>query len=318
MKKLALFLMIVMIHHGAYALDILDNALSYFKNDPKYTIDKRKYVSNSIEPFSAVVGLKSQIGKNWCSGTLTADGIVVTAKHCIFDGYTNAYKDLNSIIINYQNTNIGVKQRTSSGANIYPDGNYNDTYDWALLVPNKDIKSRIKVSKLTQGATSDVIVVGYGGLKILSNQEIRNIRKEYAKWLNRGVEADMAPYSGVDLNGRSTFGMQFIQDIRNGRVKGIPANTFDDTHRLKASYCRATISNDRYNEIGCQMWGGNSGGSVFYKYNNQWYLYGTTVSASVMITNNRNTYARGAHMVPINTFIKSYRELVSKLKGAKQ
>lgn len=279
-----------------------------------YTIDKRKYVWRYNAPFSAVVGLNSG-GLNWCSGTLTADGVVVTAKHCVFNGTNKTYKPLESIIINSINGDTVVKQRIASGNDIYPDSGYDDTYDWAILVPKTDIKSVVQVNKLPDGATSDVIVAGYGGLKILSDQEIKKIRKEYAKWLNRGTNTNIASSSGVDLQSRSSFGSQFVQEIIAGQINGIPADTFQDTHRLKASYCRATLSNNGQNLTGCQAWGGNSGGSVFYKYNNKWYLYGVFVSGyGGAFTNDRDTYAQARHMVPINSFFTQYQDLVKQLK----
>lgn len=326
MKKIAIFLTIMAICGDTYGattnLKIIEPAdntrvhkyVPNLKISPLYTIDKREYVSRDKAPFSAVVGLKDPYSKNWCSGTLTADGVVVTAKHCVFDGANKTYKPLESIIINSINGDTGVKRRIASGRDIYPDSGYDDTYDWALLAPKANIKSTVNVSKLTGNGTSDVVVAGYGALKILSNQEIRKIRQEYAKWLNRGTGTNIASSSGVDLQTRSSLGSQFVREIIAGQINGIPADIFQDTHRLKASYCHATISNASQNEIACQTWGGNSGGPVFYKYNNKWYLYGIHVSGNGIITDNRNTYAVGIHMVPINVLIPYYRKLVSQLR----
>ena len=332
MKKFAVFLMIMATCGGTYGtgLDLQKQQIiaqsdktrlnvttppTLPKAKPTHTIDKRKYVSRDTEPFSDVVGLKYQGGENWCSGTLTADGIVVTAKHCIFDGYSNSYKPSDSIIINSRNGDTGVRTWRASGHDVYPNGNYDDTYDWALLAPRADIKSNILVSKLTNG-TGDVVLVGYGALKILSDQEIRKIRTEYAKWLNRNAGTNVAG-NAADLNERSSFGSQFVSDIKADKINGIPSDTFNDTNKLKASYCRATIGKANSNEIGCQMWGGNSGGSVFLKRDNKWYLFGAHVSGHLNITNNRNTYAQGARVVPINMFIESYKKLVNELKGKK-
>lgn len=324
MKKIAIFLTIMALHHSAYALDVLDNILSYFTDDPKYTIDKRKYVSRDNAPFSAVVGLYYSGKSNFCSGTLTSDGVIVTAKHCIVGKGDNSYTPLTQIHINYKaDSNVAVNYRLSPTADVWnSDGshNYSDAsapfHDWAFLVPQKDIKSIVQVSKLTGKGTSDVIVAGYGALKILSDQEIRKIRQEYAKWLNsqEGMGYHESTLFGTDLNIFSSTGYAFFSEIYNGLIPGIASDTFKDTDKLKASYCRVTASDTEYNEIGCQLWGGNSGGSVFYKYNNKWYLYGVTVNGLSTITNNRDTYARGAHMVPVNRFFTYYKNLISKLK----
>lgn len=279
-----------------------------------HTIDKRQYVSRDNAPFSAVVGLKYANGKNWCSGTLTADGIVVTAKHCIY-GEGTGYEQLGDLYINHKDAgDVGVKRRTSSGVDIYANDRYNNTYDWALLVPKKDIKSTVRVSTANNNVTADVINVGYGGLKILSDQEIRTIRTQYAKWLNHMSGTNMANQSGEDLDTQSGFGSQFVYEIKNGKISGVSRDTFNDTHRLKASYCRATASNKQQNTKGCQGWGGNSGGSVFVKQDNKWYLYGIHISGYNDITGDRKTFAKMAHMVPINTFIEHYKKLVSEIK----
>ncbi|MCM1294791.1 MAG: trypsin-like serine protease [Muribaculaceae bacterium] len=314
MKKIYAFLLIMTMWHPAYGLDVYDHIMSYFTDDPKYTIDKRKYVSRDRAPFSAVVGLKYANGKNWCSGTLTADGIVVTAKHCIY-GEGTGYKQLGDLYINHKDAgDVGVKHRTSSGVDIYAIGDNDNAYDWALLVPKKDIKSTIRVSPATNNKTADTVVAGYGALKILSDQEIRTIRTEYARWLNNMAGTNIASRLGEDLPARSGFGSQFVGAVKAGRISSVSRDTFYDTHRLKASYCQATASNKKQNTRGCQIWGGNSGGGVFVKQNDKWYLYGVMITGSANITNNRDTFAKAAHMVPINMFIEHYKKLVSKLK----
>ena len=286
-----------------------------------YTIDKRQYVSRSSEPYSAVIGLQ-QNGRNFCTGTLTADGIVVTAKHCIYD--ESGKRNLRRIRLNSANHgNMTIAKTSASDKNIYPDGEYDSTggakSDWALLVPSRSVRSNIRVKSFTSSEIRAIFfgvpgmgtfaqAVGYGALKILSDQEINTLRREYAKFIKSNKKAE-------DFNARKSKGRQFVNQVGEGLVPGVSANTFRDTNRLKMSKCVVDTITAGDMMHGCQTWVGDSGDPVFVNYGNKWYLYGVHVAGRSIISNRRWKYADATKFVFVNKFIDSYKKLVQKIKG---
>jgi len=270
-----------------------------------YTIDRREYVTNSElkqAPFSSVVALQDKWGDTYCTATLTTDGIVVTAKHCVVDGGPAR------LLLASKGQMLKYDLLERSSADIYDDnGRYiNAEQDFAFMGVVGDVPDGgVELFTISSLPGLESMVVGYGALRILSDDEIKTIRHEYAKWLKKNRILRPAGHSradkdGVDLYARGATGSEFVKDIRAGKIPGVDKKIFsDDSGRLKKSYC---VVNGLGGEMGCQTWGGNSGGPVFTKMGDTWVLFGEHTSSNPVISSSDSYHIQGAGFVPVSIF----------------
>ena len=148
-----------------------------------------------------------------------------------------------------------------------------------LLPPERDgygisINQNLKV--VPTGALK-VRSVGYGALKILSDQEIKDVMSAYILWLKGktayrddmtdeqkslyGVKAFGGEVEGISLYPGDDLPRRFI-------VESIYNSWFNDFDRLKESNCYYYDQSLGPFFLKCQVWGGNSGGPVFDSNNN--------------------------------------------------
>lgn len=286
-----------------------------------YTIDQREYVSRAAPPYSSIVRFG---GDNpYCTGTLTANGIVVTAKHCILDknNWIKSPYDIHVDHATYGPLVLGMGPMTGN-TNLYPRGNFDLSAglvgDWAFLSPRMDVISDVNVARFSGNAPVDVIVAGYGALKILSDQEIQNVRRAYMEYLRGtsflGAANPMYYFGGEDVETYTSTGLGFVWAVSQGKIPDVSPDVFRDNNALKISRCRAQseLNSDESNLIGCQGWGGNSGGPVFLNIDGKWYLYGIVFAGRQNITNKRDTYAESANMVYVNNFWDQYVEFLNR------
>ena len=251
--------------------------------DPdRYTIDRRCYVTDEQKkekPYNATVYLI----ESGCTGTIIKfkNGLYVyTAKHCVVD---------KSGAVPYK-----IKIRTQSGTEFIAQknkiGNFdtvvnplNRSGDWAIYsIPSSyQIASTDFTDNQSHGwdilqlIKYDAQVIGYGVLKIMSDKEISNYKDKYIKYLKDKkwivAKGDEGLY-GFDGEGgvRAYYGgyggpyvVNFLEYLAHNDGKYY-YDVFGDK-KLKVSQCKYSAQGQ---SVGCQIWGGNSGGGVFDKNGN--------------------------------------------------
>ena len=192
-------------------MPLIARAADYCTNPEEYTIDKRCYVTDEQKkekPYNAVAMIVGQHGPDG-SGTivkrqgLTQDDVgyfLYTAKHCTDRNYDHIADDI---------LRIRLPSGQEFDAKLISQGNYDfedlatKLGDWAkyrLLMPDKDSNAKavlngayVKINgDLARGA-HDVRIIGYGRLKIMSDQDIEDFRTDYlnfAENLHWGTSAD--------------------------------------------------------------------------------------------------------------------------------
>ena len=269
----------------------------------KYTTDRRCYVTDAQKkqaPYNAVVEV--DVGHGACTGTLVRETefpflpttLLFTAAHC-----TDADKDNKpdkTLQITLQDGRSFDVEFVSMGK--YDLGTDSSTAqeslsDWAIYkfpislyistttTADGDVEYRaseniphvesvmVRPNELPRG--SAVSVVGYGTLKIMSDDEISEFQNNYIEYLNsQGVDSIPAD----TREAASEYGMYADTNavfLYHSKVKEYIQNTFTDPtgkkrtvystiydSELKMSQCRYQDASDP-----CQVWSGNSGGPTF-------------------------------------------------------
>lgn len=260
-------------------------AADHCTNPKEYTVDKRCYVTDEQKkekPYNAVVAL---VNRNhvYCTGTIIKwknNLYVYTAKHCVVDksggaSYTIKIRTQSGTEFIAQKNKIGNFDTVANGPN--------RSEDWAIYsVPSTyNIASTNFTDKeghwwdIMQLFKYDAQVIGYGALKIMSDKEISNYKTKYLRYLKdeKGIIAkgDESRY-GFDGKGgvyayygdySGPYVVNFLKYLA-GNDSEYYRDVFRNT-KLKVSSCGFSASGQ---SVGCQIWGGNSGGGVFDKNGN--------------------------------------------------
>lgn len=252
-----------------------------------YTIDRRCYVQNeelSNAPYNAVVYL-ADVYKNRCSGVVVKyedKFYLYTVKHCVFN-YGNIKKNINVSVP--PKLFVWAKQH-----NILP---HQDLAIYAIK--NKDLPYVIMDEDFDYSAEDiDVKVVGYGALKIMSDEEIKDFIKKYVTFLKSvsrsksGEEylkehyIDMSnpdivqkQFEVIGVPYKHPTAQDFLEDLHE-RYREYYSDIFENT-KLQVSRCK---HNDTTGRDFCQVWGGTSGGGMFNQ-NNE--LVGIITKGSLVI-----------------------------------
>ena len=223
-------------------------------NPNEYTIDRRCYVTDeqkTQKPYSAVVGVLGPNNINNCTGTIVKENDAIymyTARHCI------RHK------INYNNIDdLTVKVKLQNGMIFKVEqSEVSDRKDLAIYkfyLKDKNAVKNIAITKTNNDDSEDAVysgvrLVGYGALKIMSDEEISDFKKAYEKYL------------------RETVGEKYMLEKHDERG-GINVNWVsmsnewpelsNDMDKLKESVCEYSA---RQGGVGCQGWHGNSGGPI--------------------------------------------------------
>ncbi|MBO7066002.1 MAG: trypsin-like serine protease [Alphaproteobacteria bacterium] len=266
-----------MIKKTAFLLLCLSVANNLFADT--YTLDKRKYIDNATwatEPYSYVLKMQYKKGSApICTANMIGERIV-TAKHCIVN------KDLSNVVfIAYNGRKISVNPNPTTGNYVENDPS-TYTGDWAVLTPSAKDMDFVKKHSLDMFGDSvpamsafiqQVSYLGYGALKIMSDQEITKFQQAYYSYLYDNLQKkefiDKENFVKVMTRTKPTIDMQ--TKTAKGFLKkmsdyGVDSNIFRDTPRLKESVCKtnkdpnATLS---LTNLQCQSWGGNSGGGLY-------------------------------------------------------
>ena len=288
----------------------------------KFTYDKRCYVTEEqkkIFPYNTVVGLQDSEEGIYCTGTIIrknddAQFKVYTAKHCT--DYDEDHVPDTTITVKTQNGNVYKATNESIPTGAY--GNYKlaeenlHSGDWAqydiidapdnLLATNfttrhSGFRGEIEAAAENSSAIGKVVapikaifqdnnfnvqVVGYGSLKIMSDEDIQNFKNKYNKFLEENLETtvkniykdkhlseeemqeridyhknyDNGYISRDSIHASHPIVLAFIVDNKDEMFP-----IFNDEN-LKVSFCQ--LNSDGYQQ-GCQIWSGNSGGPIFDK-----------------------------------------------------
>lgn len=243
----------------------------------EFTTDKRCYVVNVSssfkKPYSAVVALVDEDDYNYCTGTIVKFGksfYVVTAKHCTYNN-SQYIPDDKLIAVTYDQDTKLYLDKAMTG--VYD--NYKDMYaggDWAVyrIRNSEDVGDRyVGISDIVPNTYKiyDARAVGYGALKVMSDKEIDDFKQKYIHYL-KTYEGYSYYFPGVDEEEGGIWThndevQKFINDFLVEENIGYYIDVFSvDIFLLKVSYCNYSGSG-KY--LGCQTWGGNSGGPIFDK-----------------------------------------------------
>jgi V8-like Glu-specific endopeptidase len=133
--------------------------------------------------------------------------------------------------------------------------------DWAIYQVNfgdrPDFTAR-QVSSRQYGKPVQVARAGFGALRVLSNDDIRDIKRLQVEYRRKN------PRASTNLN--SAGFAKYLQ--------GKGYNIFNDSNRLKAvKNCNAVFSKGIL-EHSCDSWGGDSGSGLYARSGGNWYLVG--------------------------------------------
>ena len=244
----------------------------------EYTIDRRCYVTDEQKkekPYNAIGGIVGPYGID-CTGTIIKQGdnlFFYTAKHCAHS------KDITIMLVD----------GTNKTSHLSTTGNYKNYFslskleqveenpkgDWAIFIfDEKDIPF---VNLSTHPQDKQALSLGYGSLKIMSDEEISELKNTYIEFLKNNespysIEQDgkYVPEGKITLTSENKSNYGFV----DGGIKWINGYfewflresnlyvLFDDNQNLKVSYCEYDSNGDGKAD-GCQGWQGDSGGGLF-------------------------------------------------------
>jgi hypothetical protein len=246
-------------------------------NPNEYTIDKRCYVTEEQKkekPYISVVGIMDNEDAIYCTGTVILDQndelSIYTAKHCTDVNQDNVYGDnlrfitQNGDIITGRYKKIGdydvsLNEYVTGDWAIYSIDNIQKNILSTNITNNKRIYIKIPLINYSYNRTYDARLIGYGALKIMSDQEIKEIKQKYINYLQKNNLKQ--PKYEIEEDG-----IMFIHDASIGFLKYLleqETNYYQTIFAdkiLKVSYCKIASMGGLQD---CKGWGGNSGGGVF-------------------------------------------------------
>ena len=248
-----------------FFIPLVAGADDHCTNPDKYTVDKRCYVTEeqkTQKPYNSVVQVIIPDKNGICTGTIVKekDGVpyLFTAQHCVWIyGKKGVFEDAK---IKLENGDTEYDVAPYAYDKVY-NGSY-ITYgrDWIVYKLPEDkkedfLKIATERTNKNPNVKSEARLVGYGDLKIMSDEEIMNLKNAYKNYLenkDRPEEIDfMDEDSGIYMPARSV--VEFL-----GTYQGWKHLT-NNYNVLKVSFCKYGPNGGE----GCQGWGGNSGGPVF-------------------------------------------------------
>ncbi len=234
-------------------------------NPGEYTIDKRCYVTDeqkSQKPYNAVVKVENPNKYKYnCTGVIIKGEdntpYLVTAKHCARPADTSKeFFQPEKVVILLQDGSLYLTAEPYSFGRTSAE-NYNKRDDWVVFKFKDEDKEKLKnlalepkgIEKVTPDTYNlNARFVGYSALKIMSDEEIKRLKKEYAEYMfkrhNERVKED--EWGGIEV----------VTYILDGNW---PELTRDDDYKLKVSDC--IYKAGRYGS-GCQGWVGSYGGPI--------------------------------------------------------
>lgn len=266
-----------------------------------YTIDKRQYVSEeckAIAPFKHVLRMG-----NWCSAVMV-EGSIMTAKHCLYDESRDKEYSFDSY-------DGHLSAALSRFGDFQSDNPVTFSGDWAVLTPDASdsdgFVSQNSVALSQRDAVGHAglfVLAGYGGLRVMSDEEIARFQKAYAEYLRTRQVQDKYFDQTNALNRFGERGIQFIDDLKSdgqggadyssgieySQKYGLYYSDFIDD-RLKYSWTKAA-SMDLANKgmlqnFDLQAWQGDSGAGIY------WYAGGVSEIDRCLFGDTGATYYQG-------------------------
>ena len=176
-----------------------DGCMENGKYKNEYTIDRRCYVPDNQKqtlPYNATVALLNDKNEIYCTGTIFRDNqyfslnqafqyetklpvpglYVYTAAHCVKN-------KSDTLKIRLQNGKEIITEKINIGSK--PFGIFNTGNDWAVYKIPDDEQDELPFVDIAYSAdtNSQLNVIGYGALAIMSDSEIKNYKKEYINFL---------------------------------------------------------------------------------------------------------------------------------------
>jgi hypothetical protein len=231
-------------------------------------IDTREYVDWNAAPYNRYVRIVHD--GSTCTGQFVSKNIILTASHCIHGSTpyeiqtSNGAKD-SAVVIGQSNLVRG------------------GDADYALL-KTSSYESPVWFDDIGDASqTGRLSLVGFGNLKIMSDDEIRRARQEYENLF--GNDDKNVPNIKWESNN-----MAFIQRLYNNIDRMI---IFDDKN-LKKSECEYR-DHGAYIGSGCLSYHGNSGGGAYVAPQR---LIGVVSESDMSIPG----YPGGTYLTPSRTF----------------
>ncbi len=232
----------------------------------QYTIDRRCYVTDVQKeqlPYNTVVALVED-GIKYCTGTIIKDEngdlYVYTARHCV--DTKNGYAQDRITIQTQDGSQFQVNKHRVGDYSSLTDASFPG--DWAIYSfsasPDNVPYAQLTDKYATAGpgeVAYNAMVVGYGSLKIMSDQELSDFKQRYVSFLRTEYSALLPNW--IDTDALDTHSFPVLDFINNGLSSQEYADLFQN-RLLKVSKCNY-FSYGR--GVGCQIWGGNSGGPIF-------------------------------------------------------
>lgn len=235
-----------------------------------YTVDKRKYVSDGLwatEPYKYVVRLFDESGDG-CSGNLVGTDSIVTAAHCngLYNwvGHDGMGGHAWSFLDKYVSKHNQSKKWSDDYMVLKRGPQKSD------LVGNNNILGNPRIdTPMTIGGVAKVL--GFGCLKIMSDEEIEQFRDDYVRFLRDTIMRGSQDLLDQVADSNSYYGDPLMQGfVRNLTEHPEKYRTdpkmFDDCEKLKESECFVSMVDANSDEIhlsNCQAWSGDSGGGVY-------------------------------------------------------
>ncbi len=249
------------------ALPIFSARADYCTNPSAYKTDRRCYATakqRATKPFNAVVALVKD-DSSYCTGTIVKRQnklYVFTAKHCVANNSNQVYRH---VTVRLQNGRRITATKNNTGNYIKStDSNWGG--DWAIysIDPNERDVPYVNISDGQGLILDDARSIGYGGLKILSDAEIKTFKRKYYEYLinHKNIPVLSAITSGGygnkdgALNTKNKYVHNYIYEYLDEKTR---TEIFND-ERLKVSTCEYSRTGE---QSGCQAWSGNSGGGIF-------------------------------------------------------
>jgi hypothetical protein len=194
--------------------------------------------------------------------------VVYTAAHCIVVGENKIEK----IKIRLQDGREFIASHNNSGNFLLaPETEMteeeletwirkNNPHDWAIYNIPEQYYNNIPYTFITDknhsNALHNATVVGYGLLKIMSNNDIDYFKQEYINYLKGRPQNKDHGFVNDNIAINNHVVLNFLYEHQSD----ISDVIFNDNKKLKQSKCEY---GGEFNAENCQVWAGNSGGPVY-------------------------------------------------------
>ena len=247
------------------------------------TIDKREYVTWDTGIYKNYVKI--------CSGSGCGTGQFITSKHILTNKHVAECCGIDKeyeceVYLSDGDYKFAKVIDTGGGLDLCKYNRNRDIgygLDWSIIEITEPGFHHSYFDFQSSKTGSGFSRAGFGGLKVLTNDDIRNIKIAYEKWLKKvyprntrkrnkvasyGADLELGNYSfydGRDIDGyKSTITYQtFFDEFGKLTDKDFYKDYLNDSNNLKViKNCRITESTHRSINHTCEGWHGDSGSAI--------------------------------------------------------